>query len=85
MYAARSGRARACLAAYEEALDECAHQQMLADGVLVLLPAPPLLSGETGKGKKGSVRVPGENGGRGGPSPLCIDKLLNLLNVMAQV
>ena len=36
-----------CLAAYEEALHERAHQQMLADGVLVSLPAPPLLPGET--------------------------------------
>jgi len=38
---------RLCLAAYEEALHERAHQQMLADGVLVSLPAPPLLPGET--------------------------------------
>jgi hypothetical protein len=38
---------RLCLAAYEEALYERAHQQMLADGVLVSLPAPPLLPGET--------------------------------------
>ena len=38
---------RLCLAAYEEALDQRAHQQMLADGVLVSLPAPPLLPGET--------------------------------------
>ena len=38
---------RLCLAAYEEALYEHAHQQMLADGVLVSLPAPPLLPGET--------------------------------------
>lgn len=36
-----------CLAAYEAALYERAHQQMLADGVLVSLPAPPLLPGET--------------------------------------
>jgi len=38
---------RLCLGAYEEALYERAHQQMLADGVLVSLPAPPLLPGET--------------------------------------
>jgi len=38
---------RLCLAAYEEALYKRAHQQMLADGVLVSLPAPPLLPGET--------------------------------------
>jgi len=38
---------RLCLVAYEEALHERAHQQMLADGVLVSLPAPPLLPGET--------------------------------------
>jgi hypothetical protein len=38
---------RLCLAAYEEALYERAHAQMVADGVLVSLPAPPLLPGET--------------------------------------
>ena len=38
---------RLCLAAYEEALYERAHQRMLADGVLVSMPAPPLLPGET--------------------------------------
>jgi hypothetical protein len=38
---------RLCLAAYEEALYERAHQQMLADGILVSMPAPPLLPGET--------------------------------------
>ena len=38
---------RLCLAVYEEALDARAHQQMLADGVLVAMPAPPLLPGET--------------------------------------
>lgn len=38
---------RVCLAAYEAALDERTHQQMLTDGVLVALPAPPLLPGET--------------------------------------
>ena len=36
-----------CLTAYEEALYERAHQQMLADGVLVSMPALPLLPGET--------------------------------------
>lgn len=38
---------RLCLVAYEETLYERAHQQMLADGVLVSMPAPPLLPGET--------------------------------------
>ena len=38
---------RLCLAAYEEALYQQAHQQMLAEGVLVSMPAPPLLPGET--------------------------------------
>ena len=38
---------RLCLAAYEEALYKRAHAQMVADGVLVSLPAPPLLPGET--------------------------------------
>jgi len=38
---------RLCLMAYEEILYERAHQQMVADGVLVSLPAPPLLPGET--------------------------------------
>jgi hypothetical protein len=37
---------RLCLAAYAAALYERAHQQMVADGVLVFLPAPPLLPGE---------------------------------------
>jgi hypothetical protein len=37
---------RLCLDAYEEALYQRAHQQMVADGVLVSLPAPPLLPGE---------------------------------------
>ena len=37
---------RLCLAAYEAALYARAHQQMLADGVLVTLPAPPSLPGE---------------------------------------
>jgi len=37
---------RLCLAAYEEALYQRAHQQMLAEGILVSLPAPPLLPGE---------------------------------------
>ena len=38
---------RLCLAAYEEALYQRAHAQMVADGILVSLPAPPLLPGET--------------------------------------
>ena len=40
---------RLCLAAYEEALYERAHQQMLAEGVLVSMPAPPLLPGRRRK------------------------------------
>jgi len=35
------------LAAYEEALYQRAHEQMVADGILVSLPSPPLLPGET--------------------------------------
>ncbi len=38
---------RLCLEAYEEAQYQQAHQQMIAEGVLVSLPAPPLLPGET--------------------------------------
>ena len=38
---------RRCLAAYEEALYQRAHAQMVAEGILVSLPAPPLLPGET--------------------------------------
>jgi hypothetical protein len=37
---------RLCLAVYEAALYERANQQMLAEGILVTLPAPPLLPGE---------------------------------------
>jgi hypothetical protein len=37
---------RLCLAAYEAALYERANQQMLVEGILVTLPAPPLLPGE---------------------------------------
>ena len=37
---------RLCLAAYEAALYERAYQQMMAEGILVSLPAPPLLPGE---------------------------------------
>lgn len=37
---------RLCLAVYEEALYQRAHAQMRADGILVELPAPPLLPGE---------------------------------------
>jgi hypothetical protein len=36
-----------CLAAYEAALYERAHQQMVAEGIVVSLTAPPLLPGET--------------------------------------
>jgi hypothetical protein len=38
---------RLCLEAYEEAQYQRAHQQMIAEGVLVSLPVPPLLPGET--------------------------------------
>ena len=52
---------RLCLAAYEEALYERAHQQMLADGVLVSMPAPPLLPGETEEGDDFEpVELPGK-------------------------
>ena len=51
---------RLCLAAYEEALYERAHQQMLADGVLVSMPAPPLLPGETAEDDSEPVELPGE-------------------------
>ena len=52
---------RLCLAAYEEALYERAHQQMLADGVLVALPAPPLLPGEEEEGDDFEpVELPGK-------------------------
>ena len=50
---------RLCLAAYEEALYERAHQQMLADGVLVSMPAPPLLPGETEEDVE-PVELPGK-------------------------
>jgi hypothetical protein len=52
---------RLCLAAYEEALYERAHQQMLAEGVLVSLHAPPLLPGETEEGDDFEpVELPGK-------------------------
>ena len=38
---------RLCLEAYEEVQYQQAHQQMLAEGVLVSLPVPPLLPGKT--------------------------------------
>ncbi len=38
---------RLCLEAYAEVQYQQAHQEMIAAGVLVSLPAPPLLSGET--------------------------------------
>jgi hypothetical protein len=41
---------RLCLAAYEESQYQQAHQQMVAEGLLVSLPAPPLLPGETEEG-----------------------------------
>ena len=51
---------RLCLAAYEEALYARAHQQMLADGVLVAMPAPPLLPGETEEDDVEPVELPGK-------------------------
>ena len=51
---------RLCLAAYEEALYQRAHQQMLADGVLVSMPAPPLLPGETEDDDFEPVEIPGK-------------------------
>ena len=52
---------RLCLATYEEALYARAHQQMLADGVLVSMPAPPLLPGETeGDDDIEPVELPGK-------------------------
>jgi hypothetical protein len=51
---------RLCLAAYEEALYERAHQQMLADGVLVAMSAPPLLPGETEEDDVEPVELPGK-------------------------
>lgn len=52
---------RLCLAAYEALLYERAHQQMLADGVLVSLPAPPLLPGEEEEGDDFEpVELPGK-------------------------
>jgi hypothetical protein len=51
---------RLCLAAYEEALYARAHRQMLADGVLVSMPAPPLLPGETEEDDDEPVELPGK-------------------------
>ena len=51
---------RLCLAAYEEALYARAHQQMLADGVLVSMPVPPLLPGETEEEDFEPVELPGK-------------------------
>ena len=51
---------RLCLAAYEEALYQQAHQQMLADGVLVSMPVPPLLPGETEEDDFEPVELPGK-------------------------
>ena len=52
---------RLCLAVYEEALYQRAHQQMLAEGVLVSLPPPPLLPGETDEGDDFEpVELPGK-------------------------
>ena len=51
---------RLCLAAYEEALYARAHQQMLADGVLVVMSAPPLLPGETEEDDVEPVELPGK-------------------------
>ena len=51
---------RLCLAAYEEALYQRAHQQMLADGVLVSMPAPPLLPGETDDEDFAPVEIAGK-------------------------
>jgi hypothetical protein len=49
-----------CLAAYVEPLYERTHQQMLADGVLVSLPTPPLLPGETEEDDFEPVELPGQ-------------------------
>ena len=51
---------RLCLAAYEEALYARAHQQMLADGVLVSMPVPPLLPGETEEDDVEPIELPGK-------------------------
>ena len=51
---------RLCLGAYEEALYQQAHQQMLADGVLVSMPASPLLPGETEDNGCEPVEIPGK-------------------------
>ena len=52
---------RLCLAAYEESQYQRAHQQMVAEGLLVSLPAPPLLPGETEEGDDFEpVEIPGK-------------------------
>lgn len=51
---------RLCLAAYEEVQYQRADQQMVAEGLLVSLPAPPLLPGETDEGDDFEpVEIPG--------------------------
>ena len=50
-----------CLAAYEEVQYQRADQQMVAEGLLVSLPAPPLLPGETDEGDDFEpVEIPGK-------------------------
>jgi hypothetical protein len=52
---------RLCLVAYEESRYRQAHQQMVAEGLLVSLPAPPLLPGETEEGDDFEpVEIPGK-------------------------
>ena len=52
---------RLCLAAYEESRYQQAHQQMVAEGLLVSLPVPPLLPGETEEGDDFEpVEIPGK-------------------------
>jgi hypothetical protein len=52
---------RLCLAAYEEVQYQRADQQMVAEGLLVSLPAPPLLPGETDEGDDFEpVEIPGK-------------------------
>src|SRR5262245_1568097 len=51
---------RVCLTAYEEALYTRAHQQMLADGVLVTMPAPPWLPGERDDEDEEPMEIPGK-------------------------
>jgi hypothetical protein len=52
---------RLCLAAYEESQYQQAHQQMMSEGLLVSLPAPPLLPGATEEGDNFEpVEIPGK-------------------------